>query len=72
MADPINDFSYHVYQGPSHPGGPLIYIYHGRDCTHVFDAFHGEDAYKLLEKFPSRPSMFLALDIMRYVMKYAL
>jgi len=43
--------------GPSHPGGPLLYLYHGRDCTNVFDAFHQHgETRALLEKFPSRPS----------------
>lgn len=39
-----------------HPGGPIIHIYNGKDATEVFKAFHGSDAGKLLETFPSVPA----------------
>lgn len=39
----------------SHPGGPIIHIYHDRDASDVFRAFHGDDAFTLLKKFPSTP-----------------
>jgi hypothetical protein len=25
---------------PTHPGGPLIYVAAGKDCTHLFDSYH--------------------------------
>jgi delta8-fatty-acid desaturase len=40
----------------SHPGGPPIMIYNGREATDVFTAFHGPEAFELLKKFPSTPA----------------
>ena len=45
----------------SHPGGPIIHIYHNHDCTNVFDAFHGAGAYKLLDQFPSKEAKLATL-----------
>lgn len=36
-----------------HPGGPVIRQYHGLEATHIFDAFHGPQAKKLLNSFPA-------------------
>lgn len=53
----ISDRVYDLTQwAPNHPGGPPIMIYDGRDATNVFQAFHSEGAYKVLERFPSTPA----------------
>jgi len=36
-----------------HPGGPIIHIYHNRDATEVFHAFHGKNSINVLQRFPS-------------------
>ncbi len=25
---------------PKHPGGPLVYVHAGKDCTQLFDSYH--------------------------------
>jgi delta8-fatty-acid desaturase len=51
-----------------HPGGPLIRQYNGLDATHVFYAFHSQDAVKKLASFkpmknPPTKSVPLPKDI---------
>lgn len=50
----VNGRTYDVTKWANHhPGGPIIHIYHNHDCSNVFEAFHGQEAYKLLDQFPS-------------------
>jgi len=36
---------------PRHPGGDLIFVQAGKDCTHLFNSYHPYSARKTLEKF---------------------
>ena len=36
---------------PHHPGGPLIHVHAGRDCTHLFDSYHPLYVQGMLAKY---------------------
>lgn len=36
---------------PRHPGGPLIYVNAGGDCTQMFESYHPPSARLVLDKF---------------------
>lgn len=53
----INGRVYDVTQwANSHPGGPIIHIYNGKDASEVFRAFHGDGAHETLSKMASTPA----------------
>ena len=40
-----------AHRVPTHPGGPLIYVAAGKDCTQLFDSYHPLRVAGLLPKY---------------------